>query len=55
MKDEVWMCFNGELLLVVRRGDLIDVYTNIYLMDLVEAFGVDLDDILFVSEYLGEL
>lgn len=55
MKKEVWMYFNSDLFLVETSGDLISVYANDYLIDVLVKEILQLSDILFLSKYLGDL
>ena len=55
MKQEVWLYFNSDLFLVNTNGDLRDVYANDYLIEMMVKEVLQLSDILFVSEYLGNL
>ena len=51
MKPGVYMYFNGDLFLI----DEHDVWAGVYLIEFLVSGAVDLEDIIFVSEYLGEL
>lgn len=55
MKEEVWMYLNSDLFLVVENNGLIDMYANASLIETMGVFGIELEDILFVSTLLGEL
>jgi hypothetical protein len=55
LTEKVWTYFNSDLFLVVTTGDLIDVYANDYLVSVLESGELELKDVLFVSECLGDL
>lgn len=55
MTEQVWQYFNSDLFILVIRGDLVDAYANDYLIDIMESDALELKDVLFMSECLGEL
>jgi hypothetical protein len=55
MKETVYLYFNSDLFIVVERGDLVDVYANHYLTDVLERGILELKDVIAVSINLGEL